>query len=76
MLTIHINYVKHCFVKNLLNLVFHKVSITAEVNDATEWPSMDFISPLYKQEMFVKHVCPLSLNVTVTLTFDLEIPNQ
>ena len=26
--------------------------------------------------MFVKHVCPLSLNVTVTLTFDLETPNS
>ena len=25
-----------------------------------------------RQEMFVKHVCPQSLNVTVTLTFDLE----
>ena len=25
-----------------------------------------------KQEMFVIHVCPPSLNVTVTLTFDLE----
>ena len=26
--------------------------------------------------MFVKHVCPLSLNVTVTLIFDLETPNS
>ena len=24
--------------------------------------------------MFMKHVCPLSLKVTVTLTFDLETP--
>ena len=33
---------------------------------------------LIKQEMFVKHVCPppLSLNVIVTLTYDLEIPNS
>ena len=26
--------------------------------------------------MFVKHVCPLSLNVTVTLTFDLVTQNS
>ena len=29
-----------------------------------------------KQEIVVKHVCPLNVNVTVTLTFDLEPPNS
>ena len=30
----------------------------------------------YEQKVFVKHVCPLILNVTVTMTFDLETPNS